>query len=1646
MAIQLKTAGTWARLVVDGTVTIPGSPAAGDRMFLFASWKDFAITVTDPNGWTPIGTEFADGAVSATNGAGSVKVMAWYRDWESGDTAPNIDWSSNPTEGHVVIMLWEKAANEGWDTPQTVTAAITANTNWTATASSDVDITDGSVVMELVGFRDDSTTMTRSATTALEDDGSPNVTWNGNYVESPATHFNSTTGLDMSGDLGHRFVTTGASGVTLTGTGTLAASETGAAKWVIQSVSLIPGRGFAQAQAYIFIRYAAAVNTSEPNAWWRLGEPSGFPQDLVGTAEVDAIAGSPTYGVTHALGDGDTAMAFTGSASYLRIPNNTGLNMGNGPLTVEVWVRRTTVGNITAHQIFGRGANGYAVGFQANTDKFYLAKQGVATIATESTTTTDTDWHHFAATWDGVTAKIYKDGTDVTTFVGAQTLTDPTATSYIAGNGGTLGYEGELDELAIYNRVLDQAEIQRHLDTVIFRGYGQAQAQIMAFNIEGFAQAQSQIKQIYHGFAQAQAQIKTADVEGFAQAMARIGPTTYERILKGISGLQSFWTLGEPSGSSNIGDYQGSISGTVNGTPTFSQASINPQQIEPGIRFSASSQSLTFGDNYDFPNATDTYTILVWFKHTGSVSGTETFISKNSAGSIGSDIDVTSTSVRQSRDSTNGANITAAEILGDTWYFYAAVSNGGASWVGFINNARGSGSSAVAATNTAVDFTLGKPAWTTIGAFAGTLASVAVFNAAISFDDFQALYTVANSGAIARPAQAQARIKLIHSGLAQAQATIDTGIYSALDTFTRTRSGIGWGTADSGGDWVHYAEPEISDVNGSEGTYSPAISDNGDHKWLPSVTATNNQYTKVRVKFSSVSITDNSISARVYSLSPKVNAVNVGVSAQVYVSGSEFRLAVHIGAQLSSDVLIGTAVANTYVWLLVQHIRPFNGNFAARAKAWFDGDPEPSGWQVTLSSAYNSGQGGAPFTVREKVGSVGLDEFATGAESVAGVVVTYDNFESGPAGWSQYGQAQAYIIRTDNGFGQAQAKIDTPATSFTEYAQAQASILQTYNVFAQSQADIKQTYNSFAQAQADILQVYNVFAQAQAQIKQTYSAFAQAQTRIEQTYNEFAQAQAQIKQTYTVYAQAQADIKQTYNEFAQAQADILQVYQGYAQAQTWIEQTYNSFAQAQAQILQVYNAHGQAQADTKQTYNSFAQAQADILQIYQNYAQALALIIKTYHGVAQSQATILSVEEGFGQAQAQILQTYNQFAQAQAQLISFEVEAFAQALANIKGVDLEGVAQAQAKINAFDVEGFAQAQTQIKQTYNGFAQAQANINTTYNAFAQAQADILVTYNGFAQAQTWIEQTYNSYGQSQAQIKQTYNQFSQAQALIGGIGAGYGQAQADIKATYASFAQAQASILVTYNSYAQAQANIEQTYQGYGQAQTNIKATLNGYAQTQGTVKATYTAAAQAQADIKAISTTYAQAQAGIKQIYQEYAQAQALIAQRFNGYAQAQGQIKQVYNVHVQAQASILQTYNEYGQAQSQIKQIYLGFGQTQAYILRVNSEHGQAQAIIVNAGLVYGNAQATILVTTVCYANAQAYISINVNVYALAQALIASQYGFSQAQASIRVLHTLKRATASDKASLRSTAQDKLHISMSAQDKSISAQSNDIA
>lgn len=248
MAISLKSVGSWLDLTSTTTVSIPASPAAGDRMILLATWKDYAETISTPAGWTAIGSVYADGTVGTGNGTGSMSVHAWYRDWQSGDSNPTLSGFFGIDGGAAVIQLWQKASGETWDTPLTSNGPWTFLSAQTVSALASLTVPNGAVVIGLLGLADNVTTITRG-TADLSGSG---ITWNGDYVESPATHHDSGASDSAGADAGYRLVTTGAT-TTLGLEALLSTAETGAVKFIVQSVSGGGGGGSSGSSGNFFL-------------------------------------------------------------------------------------------------------------------------------------------------------------------------------------------------------------------------------------------------------------------------------------------------------------------------------------------------------------------------------------------------------------------------------------------------------------------------------------------------------------------------------------------------------------------------------------------------------------------------------------------------------------------------------------------------------------------------------------------------------------------------------------------------------------------------------------------------------------------------------------------------------------------------------------------------------------------------------------------------------------------------------------------------------------------------------------------------------------------------------------------------------------------------------------------------------------------------------------------------------------------------------------------------------------------------------------------------------------------------------------------------------------------------------------------------
>jgi hypothetical protein len=160
------------------------------------------------------------------------------------------------------------------------------------------------------------------------------------------------------------------------------------------------------------------------------------------------------------VSDIENALSFDGVDDHVDIGN---INLANQSFSVEFWARRASIGS--AHMIVGQGSgstnNGLHIGFR-DTNEFTCAFYG---NDLNSPQYTDTEWHHWAVTYDSNTKSkhIYRDGNCVASHI--------SSSNYLGSGNMYLGikYEpasyfiGDIDELRIWNDERNQTEIRQHM-------------------------------------------------------------------------------------------------------------------------------------------------------------------------------------------------------------------------------------------------------------------------------------------------------------------------------------------------------------------------------------------------------------------------------------------------------------------------------------------------------------------------------------------------------------------------------------------------------------------------------------------------------------------------------------------------------------------------------------------------------------------------------------------------------------------------------------------------------------------------------------------------------------------------------------------------------------------------------------------------------------------------------------------------------------------------------------------------------------------------------------------------------------------------------------------------------------------------------
>jgi hypothetical protein len=250
--------------------------------------------------------------------------------------------------------------------------------------------------------------------------------------------------------------------------------------------------------------YETAVKDDNPIHYWRMGAASGSDVDEIGAVHLNIGAGV-TREVAGALTAGageDGAMQFPGTSSGWAQTSAAIPELAGAPIaTIELWVNWDSPYALDDDFLFEYGPNWAtndgsfvcdmhnSTGGESGTISIGFRQNGVQRRVTIPQSAIPAgEWHHLVVVFDGSSGqvanqqiKVYVDGSPVTVTV-RQNGTNTTAGTFDADTldlmsrdaGSALRGAGKIDEVALYDYALSQAQAQAHFDAASSEGGGGA--------------------------------------------------------------------------------------------------------------------------------------------------------------------------------------------------------------------------------------------------------------------------------------------------------------------------------------------------------------------------------------------------------------------------------------------------------------------------------------------------------------------------------------------------------------------------------------------------------------------------------------------------------------------------------------------------------------------------------------------------------------------------------------------------------------------------------------------------------------------------------------------------------------------------------------------------------------------------------------------------------------------------------------------------------------------------------------------------------------------------------------------------------------------------------------------------------------------
>ena len=200
------------------------------------------------------------------------------------------------------------------------------------------------------------------------------------------------------------------------------------------------------------------AGTAGLTGYWRLGEASGAVACATAGPNGAYAGGTSLAQPGRSAGDPDTSVALDGSSGFVSVTNTAALNSTR--VTVEAWVNPRTVAG--SQSIARKDGQYYLKVYDGKLQGWLWWDATTRVTVTSAAVVTAGAWQHVALTFDGTTARLYRNGAQVATLAASgksvATTTNPlrwgdTLSGGVDGN--FLG--GGLDEVAVYNAALSAA-------------------------------------------------------------------------------------------------------------------------------------------------------------------------------------------------------------------------------------------------------------------------------------------------------------------------------------------------------------------------------------------------------------------------------------------------------------------------------------------------------------------------------------------------------------------------------------------------------------------------------------------------------------------------------------------------------------------------------------------------------------------------------------------------------------------------------------------------------------------------------------------------------------------------------------------------------------------------------------------------------------------------------------------------------------------------------------------------------------------------------------------------------------------------------------------------------------------------------------